>query len=84
MSENHYVCHCGGVILADTEDWEQPLCHYHYCEFLGNYQSKIKSLESQLESAKEIIDEFNKPLDKGVNLQNLRSKIKQWLKDSAR
>ena len=21
---------CGGVILADTEDWKKPLCHYHY------------------------------------------------------
>lgn len=24
-SEKH--CPCGGVILADTEDWKVPLCH---------------------------------------------------------
>lgn len=23
-------CKCGGVILADTEDWKQPLCHDCY------------------------------------------------------
>lgn len=22
---------CNGVILADTEDWEKPLCHTCYC-----------------------------------------------------
>ena len=21
---------CGGVILADTEDWNFPLCYYHF------------------------------------------------------
>lgn len=43
MSENHYRCYCGGIIIADTEDWEQPLCHKHYCEFLGSYQQKLNS-----------------------------------------
>lgn len=23
---------CGGIILADTEDWENPLCHAHWVD----------------------------------------------------
>lgn len=58
-------CYCGGVILADTEDWGQPLCHEHYCEFLGNYQSKLREYESGFKGACptcEPVGELNKEL----------------------
>ena len=27
---------CGHSMFADTEDWENPLCNYHYEEILNN------------------------------------------------
>lgn len=29
---NEVRCHCGCPILADTEDWPEPLCADHYFE----------------------------------------------------
>lgn len=69
MSENHYRCYCGGIIIADTEDWEQPLCHKHYCEFLGSYQQKLNS-------AIEVIKHF------AVTTRS--RKAVEWLKDNTK
>lgn len=66
-------CHCGEIILADTENWDEPLCHKHYCEFLGNYQS-------QLNEANEILFKIKN----GVSLSELslfREYIEKYLKE---
>jgi len=34
-------CPCGGIILADTEDWIIPLCHDCYVEYGETYSTKI-------------------------------------------
>lgn len=34
MTIEQKYCPCGGIILADTEDWETPVCDEHY-EALG-------------------------------------------------
>ena len=31
-------CPCGGVILADTEDWPIPMCHECYEEIYRQYK----------------------------------------------
>jgi hypothetical protein len=31
---NQKYCPCGGIILADSEDWETPVCNEHF-EALG-------------------------------------------------
>ena len=51
MSDKKYTfteqrCPCGGVILADTEDWPTPLCYECYPKRLvGNYETAIKALK---------------------------------------
>jgi hypothetical protein len=37
---NQQWCPCGGIILADTEDWEIPLCYECY-EYYISQQKKI-------------------------------------------
>lgn len=52
-------CPCGGIILADTENWEEPLCHECWLPFakidipkvLGCYNETIQKL---LELIKEL------------------------------
>lgn len=38
----HGCCLCGGVMLADTEDWKVHLCHYCLLHFRnGPYVEKL-------------------------------------------
>jgi len=40
---------CGGIILADTEDWENPLCHAHWVD-IGEPQNEPRCINPNLKS----------------------------------
>ena len=46
-------CFCGEIIIADSENFNQPLCHSHFCEFLKDIESDRDSKE---ETIKEMAD----------------------------
>lgn len=68
---------CGGVILADTEDWENPLCYSHY------HQQKIDGIYDELWN---LIDEIhvlkNKALKLGEDMKDVISVDKLLLPSS--
>lgn len=48
-------CPCGGIILADTEDWKTPLCYTCYTDLHKGYTelvNKYVDLKHQLEAIK--------------------------------
>ena len=47
---------CGEIILADTEDWVDPLCHKHYCDFLGRYQAQLADANAVIDFYAEDVD----------------------------
>ena len=48
---------CGGIILADTEDWNDPLCVSHYHEFI---EEENKVLQAQLAIAVEALETISR------------------------
>lgn len=55
-------CPCGYIILADTEDWETPLCFSCYFELTKktkdyqSLQSKLSELEEQAQALVKIVE----------------------------
>ena len=50
---------CGGVILADTEDWKKPLCHYHYQKRCFEAMDAMKNISEPMkfmEAVRELED----------------------------
>lgn len=58
MSEER--CLCGGVILADTEDWETPLCYSCFIDTVKKVKD-YKKLESKLSIAVEALEKISDP-----------------------
>lgn len=61
-AESEKWCKCGGVVLADTEDWPSPLCNSCYelaqAHFKQDSEKEIARLREALEHiAKQIISE---------------------------
>lgn len=42
-------CPCGGIILADTEDWDIPLCYECYLEIGEPKEERKKTTRKTLE-----------------------------------
>lgn len=43
-------CPCGGIILADTEDWPIPTCHECYPKELDELRAKLEIAKAALET----------------------------------
>lgn len=58
-------CACGGVIFADTENWENPTCYGCFCSSAGTY---VEILESQNKILKDAIKAIlsNNPNEKWI------------------
>lgn len=41
-------CPCGGIILADTEDWETPICHHCWVPLIGLDIPKLQKENARL------------------------------------
>lgn len=66
-------CKCGGVILADTEDWPCPMCHDCYVFVTAELEQKLKEMKENCQymikmdaSARQQIEELEEKLSKAV------------------
>lgn len=47
MSKLKEFCDCGGVIFADTEDWENPVCYNCYEKINSNNEESQCRVETK-------------------------------------
>ena len=55
-------CPCGGIILADTEDWKTPLCYSCYSDLLEINESAkmvINALKSENSKLREALERIS-------------------------
>lgn len=83
-------CPCGGVILADTENWKTPLCYACYTDLHEGYSAiveklrvAVEALESIKKNAQFAIDNSDDDDDPSlcafaldIDLKNILAKIK--------
>lgn len=60
---------CDGIILADTEDWENPLCYSHYHQFkIDELYPRIWNLIDEISVLKNNIIKIGEDMKEVVSL----------------
>lgn len=74
---------CGGIILADTEDWPKPLCNEHYEEFMIGGVDRAMVLREAAEDLIKAVEHLRDESLRGLPVEEATKVVQTELQEVA-